>query len=88
MNDDPYTDDDVESTYDDQMTAGYTTVDADEKHLTAEARDDDSWWDEGLVTLLLVAGVALFVFPEPATSALGLALIAVGVAFWVLDWLA
>lgn len=30
--------------------------------------------------LLIAAGVALFVFPEPATSGLGLALILLGVA--------
>lgn len=53
---------------------------------TAVDRDDGgSWWDEGLITLLLVAGVVLFLFPEPATSALGIVLLAVGVIAWVVD---
>ncbi|WP_435181676.1 hypothetical protein [Halorussus sp. AFM4] len=62
--------------------------DRDDEALRAEATEDESWWDEGLVTLLLVAGLALFLFPEPATSGLGVALMAVGAALWLLDWLA
>ncbi|WP_135825341.1 hypothetical protein [Halorussus ruber] len=49
---------------------------------------EDSWWDVGLIGTLLVVGVALFLFPEPATSALGIGLITLGVIAWVVDWLA
>lgn len=59
--------------------------DRDETAYAAE-EDDESWWDEGLIGLLLVVGVVLFLFPEPATSALGIGLIAVGVLAWLVDW--
>lgn len=49
---------------------------------------DDGWLTEGAITMLLVIGVALFLFPEPATSAVGIGLIAVGVIGWLVDWLA
>ena len=51
--------------------------------------DDDggSWWDEGLITLLLVGGLALFLFPEPATSAVGIVLMGIGLLAWAIDWL-
>lgn len=49
-------------------------------------RDDDGWLDEGLITLTIVAGLVLLFFPEPATSALGLVLITVGLLAWVVDW--
>jgi len=45
-----------------------------------------SWIDEGLITLLLVAGVVLLLFPEPATSGLGLLLLVAGLIGWLLDW--
>lgn len=44
---------------------------------------DDGQWESGLVTLLLVGGVALVVFPEPATSLLGIVLVIVGVLAWL-----
>lgn len=47
---------------------------------------DDTWIDEGVIALTLVVGVALFLFPEPATSGLGLVLIVVGVLAWLVDW--
>ncbi|WP_227355413.1 hypothetical protein [Haladaptatus salinisoli] len=55
---------------------------------TSDATEDDggSWWDEGLISLLLIAGVVLFVIPEPATSAFGILLISVGVVAWLVDW--
>lgn len=52
---------------------------------TLADRDEGSWLDEGVITVLLVAGVALFVFPEPATSALGMVLIATGLVVWLYD---
>ena len=51
--------------------------------------DEDSngsLWDEGLITLLLVAGVILFVFPEPISSGVGILLITIGVIAWLVDW--
>lgn len=49
---------------------------------------DDGWLGGGLVTLLLVAGIVLFLFPEPATSALGIFLVIAGAVLWVIDWAA
>lgn len=48
---------------------------------------DGSWWDEGLITGLVVVGLVLFIVPEPATSAIGVLLMATGVALWVADLL-
>jgi drug/metabolite transporter (DMT)-like permease len=41
--------------------------------------------DEGLIGLLLVAGVVLFLFPEPSTSAFGILLIVTGLLGWAID---
>jgi len=62
--------------YDEEGTAG--VADADES--------DDSWWDEGLISLLLVGGLVLFLFPEPATSAIGVLMMGAGVVAWLVDW--
>ncbi|WP_254544433.1 hypothetical protein [Halomarina pelagica] len=49
-------------------------------------RDDDGGWlDEGAISLVLVVGLALFLFPEPATSLVGIALMGIGVVAWVID---
>lgn len=40
-------------------------------------------WESGLVSLLLVGGVVLVVFPEPATSLLGIVLVLAGVVAWL-----
>lgn len=40
---------------------------------------------EGIATLLLIAGFILFLFPEPASSLLGIALILVGAVLWLID---
>lgn len=53
----------------------------------SEATDEDGRWNEGIVSVLLVVGVVLFLFPEPATSAIGMVLVALGLAMWLLDWL-
>lgn len=47
-----------------------------------------SLWDESLITLLIVGGAVLFVFPEPATSGLGVLLMTLGVIAWLVDWAA
>ncbi|MFP8955376.1 hypothetical protein ACLI4Y_01510 [Natrialbaceae archaeon A-CW3] len=61
---------------------------------SAEPTSDDSgnWFDQakakyGLGALLVVAGVALFLFPEPVTSTAGIALIGVGALVWLVSWL-
>lgn len=51
----------------------------------AAEREDDSWLDEGGISLLLVGGVILFLFPEPITSTIGILLIAAGVVMWMAD---
>lgn len=60
-------------------------VAGDETDATADREDGGSWWDEALISTLLVAGIALFLFPEPATSMLGIALISIGVLAWLID---
>ncbi|WP_227377133.1 hypothetical protein [Haladaptatus halobius] len=39
----------------------------------------------GLVGLLLIAGIILFVFPEPATSGIGVMLIIAAVIVWAVQ---
>lgn len=51
-----------------------------------ETDADDTWVDEGVIGLILLVGVALFLFPEPATSGVGILLILVGAVLWVVDW--
>lgn len=65
---------------------GAETAGAGEGTPTAE-NEGGSWWDEGLITLLLVGGLALFLFPEPVTSAVGLVLMGAGVVLGIVDWL-
>lgn len=66
-----------------------TTVDDDaytEEELDDDVyEEDDSWWDLGLAGILLVAGVVLFLFPEPITSGIGVLLVVVGVIVWLAD---
>lgn len=47
--------------------------------------DGDSWLDEGIITLLIISGALLFLFPEPATSAVGIVLLGVGIIAWAID---
>ncbi|MFC7176349.1 hypothetical protein [Halosegnis marinus] len=44
------------------------------------------WTDEIAPSTLMVAGFLLFVFPEPATSALGAGLMLYGAAWWFYEW--
>lgn len=53
----------------------------------AEATESDSFLDQELVPMLLVAGFVLLLFPEPVTSALGVVLVTVGGGLWVRDLL-
>ncbi|WP_226039134.1 hypothetical protein [Natrinema sp. DC36] len=59
---------------------------------SAESTSDESgsWFDRarakyGLGALLVAAGVVLFVFPEPITSTVGLALIVAGALIWLVS---
>ncbi|WP_135806586.1 hypothetical protein [Halorussus marinus] len=51
---------------------------------TADA--DESWWERELASLALVVGLVLFLFPEPATSAIGIFLMGAGVVAWLVEW--
>jgi hypothetical protein len=42
--------------------------------------------DEVAPTMLILVGFVLFVFPEPATSALGVGLLLLGSGWWVYEW--
>lgn len=66
----------------------YDTPGEEYEHGVAENPSEraESWWEGGLATLLLVAGVLLFLFPEPATSGLGVLLILAGAVVWLIDW--
>lgn len=63
--------------------------DADDRDETGRdetrTRSNGSWWDEGLIGLLLVVGAVLFLFPEPGTSAIGILLLIVGILAWIGD---
>ncbi len=50
-----------------------------------EYGEDESWLDEGIIAFTLVAGLVLFLFPEPATSAVGIVLLLVGSIAWLAD---
>ena len=60
----------------------------DDRYDEATTDEEGTWLDEGLISLVLLAGVVLFFFPEPATSALGILLLGVGVVAWIADALA
>lgn len=64
-----------------------TTAGEDRYRTGTETDTGGGWLDEGLITLLIVAGAALFVFPEPATSGLGILLLSLGVVAWLYDLL-
>ena len=60
------------------------TAASDDEMVYADGREgDDSWLGMGLASILVVSGVLLFLFPEPATSLLGIGLIVAGLAVWV-----
>ncbi|MFC7079078.1 hypothetical protein [Halorussus caseinilyticus] len=96
MTNDPYTDDEYDDTYekvhgDEPTRDQYTDEATDETPRTDTAttdadEDDDSWLSEGLIGTFLLVGVALFFFPEPATSAVGIAMVAMGVVAWIANW--
>lgn len=44
------------------------------------------YWNEIEPALLILIGFLLFVFPEPATSALGAGLMLLGASWWFYEW--
>ncbi|MEF8820461.1 MAG: hypothetical protein V5A31_00810 [Haloferacaceae archaeon] len=42
--------------------------------------------DEAAPTIVILVGFVLFVFPEPATSALGAGLLLFGGGWWFYEW--
>lgn len=46
---------------------------------------DESHWGEGIFSLLLIAGVILFIFPEPITSFVGILLLLTGAVGWLIS---
>lgn len=64
-----------------------------DEYESTEARSEDesrSWFGRarakyGLGALLVVAGIGLFLFPEPATSMAGIALIVLGALVWLVS---
>jgi len=55
---------------------------------SAEHEGDGGWLGIGLSTTIVVAGVLLFLFPEPATSAVGLLLVFAGTLMWLFELVA
>lgn len=55
-------------------------------HRRSMALDRSSLSDDIAPTSMIVVGFLLFVFPEPATSALGAGLLLLGVAWWFYGW--
>ena len=51
----------------------------------ANPDENERFLDEVLVPALFVAGVLLFLFPEPATSTVGVFLVGIGLATWAWD---
>lgn len=56
-----------------------------DRRVESSRTDDDTWLDEGVYTLLILVGVALFLFPEPGTSMVGVLLMIAGGIGWVID---
>ncbi|WP_089817705.1 hypothetical protein [Halomicrobium zhouii] len=62
------------------------TAQSDDEMVYAGGREaDDGWLTRGLAWALLLTGLALFLFPEPATSMLGIGLIVAGLVVWVVS---
>ena len=43
--------------------------------------------EEEQAALLILIGAILFFFPEPITSVIGILVLVVGIATWVVDWI-
>lgn len=64
---------------------GRVAGDASDGRTRTTETEDDSWLDEGMITFLIVTGALLFLFPEPATSAVGIVLLGIGIIAWAAD---
>ena len=62
-----------------------STDDPDEGETEAGGRLSRARQKYGLAPLLIVAGIVLFLFPEPATSTAGVLLIAGGVVLYIVN---
>ncbi|MFC4451620.1 hypothetical protein [Halorussus aquaticus] len=83
--DDPDDDvDDTERIRIDESDATDDRVRTDER-ATADEESGDGFWDLGVAAALAVVGVALVLFPEPATTVTGFLLLAFAVGLVVLD---
>lgn len=51
---------------------------------TSDRSLTDRFGSGELAALLIVVGIGLFIFPEPATSTIGIILIIAGIASWAL----
>lgn len=64
----------------------YATNEEGEPRMTSRSREGDSSAVSspggGTAALLILAGVLLFVFPEPVTSAVGVVLVVAGILLW------
>jgi hypothetical protein len=61
------------------------TDSATETTSTGPRDEGDGFWDVGVVTALVLGGLALVVFPEPATTITGVLLVTIGVSLAVLN---
>lgn len=76
---------DASSTTSDTRDVSTTTTDTTETSTTSSDGGIKGKFSSGkLATLLIVAGVILFIFPEPMTSMAGIVLVLAGVASWAL----
>lgn len=57
----------------------------DERETTGDERGDRG--NERLISLLFIGGLALFFFPEPATSAVGVLFMGAGIVLWAVGQL-
>ncbi len=65
----------------DELARG--TAAGDDEMVYAGGREgDDSWLGTGLGVTLVVVGLVLFLFPEPATSLTGILLMVTGLVVW------
>ena len=67
----------------DDDVARTTAAGDDEMVYASGRRGDDSWLGEGVGVALVLVGVLLFLFPEPATSLTGVLLIVAGLVVWM-----
>lgn len=60
-------------------------ADRDETAYDDYGENEGSWVDEGIISILVIAGFVLFIIPEPATTGLGILLMLAGAGLWIVD---